>query len=268
MDSSGNNFLHRIAKSANAVRFIEKLVSHIDDDPKLDMINQNYSLRPRKVFITNAVNSDGQTWLEILVNKEDVRAFDLALSPRYRFSWQICIYRCGKLDSLMQCVQHGGNKTMKLILESFELRQKMKILYDSLYNCFDETEDEWFKRDGTRNTLCGPDATLNAEHFIRFIRDWRDHAELDYSVFSTVVKKGFSKTFELLYSVSDALFWNQKDSIPLNEDYGQYIQPEISSYAKSKTIFADLLTICILGEYESWSEHESFEKQRYFRDVQ
>ena len=259
--SSGNNFLHRIAKSPNVARFIENLTSHLNDSPKLDVLR--YDARGKT--IANAVNSDGEMWLEILVTRGDDRALDLALSPHRKFSWELCNFR-DIIKRPIHCAQQKGNQTTRLILSSFELRWKMKELYNSICQSYNETEEQLFQRDGL-SPLCGPDATLNGKRFVRFFRDWEEDANLDYDVFGRVVKNGFSRAFEIFYSVNEAWFLTHEYHITLNDDNDQYIQPEISSEDESETILGDLVTACIVGKSESWFRHGLGEKHRYFRDV-
>ena len=264
VDSTGDNFLHRIAKSANASRFIEKLTSHIDDDPKLD-VNGITGLR-RKEVITNATNSDGQTWLEILINRGDVRALDLALSPRRKFSWSTCIYRCGKIDPFMNCVEQRGDQIIKLIVSSSEFRQRMKMMYDSIHMCYVESEEKLLGED-RMSPLCGPDAALNAKQLIRFINDWKNHTDLDYNIFHKIVKMGFSKLFGLFYPIAKDSFWGGEHFIDLNDDHNQFIQPEISSNTEREGIWADLMTVCIIGQCKTLYRHDFYEKHKYFRTI-
>ena len=265
IDSSGNNFLHRIAKSSNAARFIEQLIFHMNDESRIDVLA--FTRGGFRKHITNALNSDGHIWIEILVNKGNVRALDLALSPHHKFSWDMCLYCSDIIGPLNNFSRQQKNHTATLIINSFHARCEMSQLYSSIcHSSSDEKENELFQCDGL-SVLCGTRPNLYAEQFIRFYHDWKNIANLNHSVFTTVVKRGYSRIFELFYSVNDAWFWNEEDRIWLNEENDQFIQPEISSDVDSETILIDLTTICIIGESQSWFKHELFEKQMYFRNV-
>ena len=265
IDPSGNNFLHRIAKSSNAARFMEKFTSNLNEESKIDVFE--FGVGGFRKHITNAVNSDGHIWIEVLVNEGNVRALDLALSPHHKFSWDMCLYRSDINEPLLHFSRQQENQMAKLIIDSFHVRCKMSQLYSSIcHSSSDEKENELFQCDGL-SVLCGTRPNLYAYQFIRCYHDWKNIANLNHSVFTTVVKRGYSRIFELFYSVNDAWFWNEEDRIWLNEENDQFIQPEISSDVDSETILIDLTTICIIGESQSWFKHELFEKQMYFRNV-
>lgn len=265
----GNNILHQIAKSAHASNFIERLANQdrmSQDTPFLDITNNR--IRP---FLTNSINSDGMTWLEILVNKGDTRSLDQALSPNHKLAWDLTPpynFERDKMESLKDCVQRKGNQIMQLIIETHEETYNMKEIYDGIVYDFQDTEERLLASDRML-LLRQDDAKLNAAKFVRFLSNWspveKDHLRVD--VLSIVVMKGYSRLFELFYIADSTWFWCHKNLISPNDDDGRYIQPELSSMT-SDLISADMIQQCIIGcVNDKFEESNATSQEFYFVDV-
>lgn len=261
-DSSGNNFLHQIAKSENAARFIEKLVSR-SGNPHFDVAHAHIE---SDKLMTEGVNFDGQTWLEILVNKRDLRALDVALSPRHELSWSLQNVDIEKFQKLQDCVFQHEDERLKLIVDSFSDRCRMNEQYYTICSNGWESEDDIFALESTR-CFGWSDAALYAGDFVRFLHDWKDRVPYP-TVVTKVLQRGATRLFELFYSANKGLFWNAMDLVFLNDDNNEYIQPEISSDFDREAVASDFITICVVGQpLHPYSDIHLSTKRRYFRCV-
>lgn len=214
----------------------------------------------------NAVNSDGATWLEILVVRGDSRSLDVALSPKYDLSWQFrlpYLLDWVRLSSLRDCAQKQGDPIIQLIIETFEQSCIMKQIYDRISNCFRETENELLA-DDSMALLQNDDAEMNAARFVRFINDWNGTSHFHSNVWSKLVRNGHHQLLKLFYSAEKSWFWTGEDCIHSNYDDGTYIEPELSSEGHEKLLEADFITICMIGESTFNIGARTISKLNYF----
>jgi hypothetical protein len=237
IDSAGNNLLHQVTiHSIDAARFIEKLATQISEGktPHLDVGNRyNYPKDP----LTNAINSDGQTWLEILVDKGDVRSLDLALSPNRRFACDITqSAKYINISSLKDCIQRTGHPIMQLIVDTFDVIFDMQQILCSVIR---GTAKEQF----TSECMM----PVQVAKFVRFVCDWKKRKHFDDPL-SLTVKRGHPDLFKLFQNV-DKRFWNDTTCVPRNEDRNEYIQPELSSELFSGVDWVDVSNYiaCVIG---------------------
>lgn len=225
--------------------------------------------------MTNARNSDGMTWLEILVIRGDSRSLDVALSPKRSFSWKLRLP--GLLDwsvisSLEERAQRQRDPIILLIIETHDHLCDMKQKY---VNSFWETEEDLFGKDefmfraNDENGNAFNDFKTNATRFFRFVHDWGGTNHLPVNVLSCLVRKGCHIYFKLLFEqVDKSWFFVGEDRIQPNNDDDSYIQPELSSDSEMAMLHATFFTICLIGESANKiSGAMRFNKETYLKGI-
>lgn len=265
-DKRGNNFLHKIAYSSNAARFIKEAgrVSKICPIPEwtLDM-HYTKDLEAAKddnrlLYLTTALNNNGETWLQILVHRGDSHALDAALSPNVGLAWKFASsYVFGKtdLDSLVEAVKKSKNVIMQCIFDSFILFRACNLQCDEITCILPQTEDDLLQKE-SMIVFQGDEAPHHAKLLARFITDWQEHCTHERStlerVCDNIVSNGFSRLFTLLCDADSSLFLNKSYRRWSNEDRNEFIQPELSpindgSYSTYDCLDVDIAMACIIG---------------------
>lgn len=172
-DSSGNNLLHRIASMPNAVRFIKEAgrLSCLDEDEGPE---SKLELGTFRNDLTNQLNNNSETWLQILVKRNDGRALDIALSPNNGMAWELS-YECAlseeNVSSLRDCIQESNNTIMECLLDSFIDFRSLLQQHRTFTFVSSQTEEELFGRKelaGYRN-----DGDHKAKVLTRFVHDYQ-----------------------------------------------------------------------------------------------
>ncbi|KAL7543061.1 hypothetical protein ACHAXR_012566 [Thalassiosira sp. AJA248-18] len=285
-DDAGNNLLHKIASSSNATRFIKDAgkASSIDPAPdwKLDITNLRDEL-------SNSLNKNGETWLQVLVRRGDVKALDAALSPNCGLAWCLSYdyaFRKDQLALLAGSIRDSGEATMQCILDSFLSFRKLNQQCHEIQNYYRQSEADLLQK-----VFRGEDVAFqhdndalheadldHAKSLTRFFLDWHEQPgfNLGGNPFSSLVQKGFLHLFSILYEANDSLFLNESYRIWSKEDRGEYLQPELCSllldgpaYETYDCLEVDVFGACIIGSggpmsQSPMSHHEVKEWERSY----
>ena len=241
-DSDENNILHRIAATLHASDFIREAKRMENIDEKLHFNDTR---------LTCGLNNMGQTWLDILVQRGDTKALDVALSRRVGFGWEMQCLQGIKRALLESSITESGNVIMKCIFDSFVSFQNLMEQYSSFRYDSEHTEDELLKKESMA-VFRGDSALQHAKLLTRFISDWRGCTDRVSSFpLLRLVERGFSKLFKLFFEANKNMFL-EKDVYPTwsNEDRNDYIQPELAPHMEDcssyECIYVDLFTACIM----------------------
>ncbi|KAL3785516.1 hypothetical protein ACHAW5_005270 [Stephanodiscus triporus] len=278
-DDSGNNFLHKIASSSQAARFIKEAgrfsIMNPIPDWKLDLFHY-------KLNLTTSLNNNDETWLQILVRRRDSHAFDAALSPNSGLAWELSIsnrrFPTDKLSSLAESVKDAKDVIMQCIFDSFISFLTLNRQWIAISGCYSESEEDLFHMDSML-ALQGGDASHHAKLLARFLLDWQEHSDRngrECFPFHQFVLKGFFRLFSLLYDADDRLFLNKTYTCWSNENRNEYIQPELSEISNGGSNSSnndwrqvDIATACIVGDNRKSyrSTRQCDESRYYFRDL-
>lgn len=269
-DDRGNNLFHKIASSPNAAGFFEVWgeVSSMRPMPswRLGIRDRAHNRR-----LTNLPNADGETWLQILVRRGDVRALDAALSPHNGLAWMI--FR-DEFDQLSVSINNSGHAIMQCIFDSFIKFRDLLKQYMALDFIGTVSSEEELLQHETFAVFCGEGASHHAKVLCRFYRDWRHHrcGELELcSSVTSLVGHGFFRLFSLLCDAGDWLFLNETYRSWSKEDRKEYIQPELSpdtnDFSSYDCLEVDIFDACIIGnegpryhrKVDTWSKDYYFQ---------
>jgi hypothetical protein len=121
-DEDGNNFLHMIAKSPLAARFIRKAgkmaLSHGNQDIRVKLLDRGY-------YPTKELNNNGEIWLQILVHRGDVKALDAAFSPHHGLGWEHHLFYEDQLHLVADSIKKANNPIMECIFNSYVSFRKL-----------------------------------------------------------------------------------------------------------------------------------------------
>jgi len=270
-DDSGNNLIHKIASSSYATRFIKEAgrVNFINPRPDWDL-----RLFDSDLILSNSLNTDGETWLQILVRRGDVKALDAALSPHCGLAWVLmfpCYFDKDKLALFADSIRDSGSAIMQCIFDSFVSfrsfnEQCQKIQFQFI------PEDDLLQQD-SMTVFRGENAFHHAQLLVRFFLDWRSHSngKLSTNPFTSLIKKGSFNLFSLLYDANDRLFLDETYRLFSNEDRNEYIQPELTTAPDDDSHYeplqADICMACIIGDNGCPSPcmTNSYEKNYYLQ---
>jgi hypothetical protein len=274
-DDGGNNILHKIASSSNAARFIRAAGKFRNMTPKpewyLDIFiyevvkNPNLIGKNKLLNMINAPNNNGESWLQILVRRGDVYAFDAALSPhgglglefaaRYRFYDE-------DINSLAKTVKDSNDVIMQVVLDSFIMFRTLYLqCVDICHIYFLKSEEELLQSE-SMVVFQGTEARHHAKLLARFLLDWEGNTDL--KVRQDLVSNSFSKLFSLLCEVNDGifrLFINDTYVCCSNKDQNEYIQPELSGEYSLERLEVDLAMACVIGKFGKCSDCD---KDRFY----
>ena len=272
-DDGGNNILHRIASSSNAAHFIRTAgrLRNLNPMPEwyLNIFiyevveNPNPNGANKLLHMINAPNNNAESWLQILVRRGDVYAFDAALSPNgglglefasnYRFDDE-------ELNSLAKTVKDSNDVIMQVVLDSFIMFRTLYLqCSDICYSSFSKSEEELLQSE-SMVVFQGTEARHHAKLLARFLLDWEGN--IDLKVRQGLVRNSLSKLFSLLCDVNDVvfrLFSNDTYILCSNKDQNEYIQPELSPVIgefSSECLEVDLAMACVIGKDGKYSDCE------------
>jgi hypothetical protein len=237
VDSSQNNLLHQIAKSDQAVRFIERLACQTQYQNTAAHLNVTKIIdKSTRAPMLQTLNLDGKTWLEVLVENGNSRALDVAMSLHRNLAWFLFpfySYSVGRdrLSSLRKCFRRKGDGILDAIFDTFENNLIMIQISGQMQHVFEKTETELMAYDSMSFLRDdNDDAELNAAKFIRFLSDWKDAKDfeeigLGLDAFFVVAERGYSHLFKLFYQADSSCFWfGDEITARPNHDNNEYIQ--------------------------------------------
>lgn len=247
-DESGNNLLHMIAKSPNAIHFIRdagyySITASKNESGRLHLTGHDNNLLKMQ-------NNDGEIWLQILVRRGDVKSLDVALSPQSGFAWDL-LYTLGDEERqlLATSIKEAKVPLMQCIMDS-------SVSFQTLYDQFNMLIYSG-KKLSTQQVFPGDDAYRGAKLLARFFYDWQNSSagRIDGSNrnFTTLVGDGVFELFELLYEADHRLFPKEEETyfVYSNEDNSEFIQPELAVSRREDQddwLDVDMFTACILGK--------------------
>lgn len=196
IDGDGNNILHRIALSSNAVRFFDEVSRRSllrAKENELKIFDTSIS----KTVMTTEVNTDGDTFLHILAKRSNIEAFDSVLDQKGGLAWDLTHeydLEEDELTSLREYVDITGNAKMQGIIRSFLHLRECKQAFD----CLKRKRDAFPQQPGIVNMV------------IRFYRDWvSKHSGIGgFDPIRNLIKDGCSTLFRLFYEADKDWFWN------------------------------------------------------------
>ena len=275
-DEDGNTFLHMIAKSSHAYRFLRKVgeddyhsykVGGTRDDGNLDLVVYN---KPAM----KELNKNGDVWIQPLVDRGDVKALDLLFSPHHGLAWSDSFHHNEVLSSL----KVSDDPMIKHIIDTFvsfnAIYQQIGALRETHYNKISERSLLNDKRlagfGGDKN-----DARRQAKLMTRFCRDWGGYLkENKYSsylcIFTDTVVKGRFHFFQLLYEADPAFFHMCDYQAQSRKDEGEFTMKELPTsrremYTFDRSISTTLFGACVLGSGIGRIHKDDFEA--YASDV-
>ncbi|MGB2403605.1 MAG: hypothetical protein ACPIA7_09365, partial [Akkermansiaceae bacterium] len=204
-DTDGNNILHKIAMSDHATYFIREARRHKDlkVEERLDVMN---SFR-NELRLTVSLNSKGETWLQILVQRGDTKALDTALSPNVGFGWDLCYqtrFPSEHVQLLKQCIVEHGNALMGCILDAFLTFQTLWEQY-GVFRCR-PSEEESLKNQ-CMSVFIGENALHHAKLLVQFILDWQEGSdEIWRNPLLDLASAGSSRLFQLFFEANGSMF--------------------------------------------------------------
>eukprot|EP00984_Skeletonema_dohrnii_P030927 scaffold22810_cov103-Skeletonema_dohrnii-CCMP3373.AAC.1 len=250
---SGDKFLHMIANSPFASRFIRKLAensryrSFDEDEATLNLVD--YGNRP-----TTELNNNGEVWLQSLVRRGDIKALDVAFSPNCGLAWDDYFFFGDVLELVAGSIKESDNPIMQYIFDAFN---SFRTTYQQL-NALSEssrTSEEALLQDDRLAVFRGGDAKHGAKLLTRFYRDWNDRLSENLRVgriFRELVQKGMARLFQLLYEADQGLFEMDDDyCAESNEDRQQFIQHELRTSKKCdvRTPAINIFNLCVMGSH-------------------
>ena len=258
-DERGNNFLHQMAQSGHITRFIREVGMACCDgemEPILDLI-RSCDEEP----LHSELNNDGETWIQVLVKRRDVKALDAALSTHCGFAWDLCGPEglpTDVIDSLAKSVRESGDPMMKCIFDSFVSFRKIYEQFWKLNFCLVKTEEEVLSSEELAvYREINETAKKSAEVLTQFCRDWCDHpsnrvARIRHQCGDEIILNGCFRLFQLFYE--NELEWFRYDTykVKSKEDRSEYIQRQLCDYQWWKYDDNDenIFTACIVGSDE------------------
>ena len=273
-DESRNNILHKIASSDHATRFIKEAgrVSKLDPSP-----NWKLNLTDYDTNLINSQNNNGNTWLQILVMRGDVKALDAVLSPHCGLAWDLAHIigiRDDEFSSLEKSVKESNDVIIKQVFDSFVVFRTPYQQCNAIKHMHCNSEEDLFKS-GLMHLLQGTDALLNAKRLTRFFNDWQGYNKsfFDDNPFTNIVGHGFSSLFKLLYDADETAFIHKDYSLWSQEDMNQYIQPELLVDWEDAPYFrdADIWTACTIGNngyFHAYEANDNIKRHYYLRSIQ
>jgi len=273
-DEQGNNLLHKIASSEHATRFIREAgrLNNTKQPPdwKLNLTDYDTNLM-------NSQNNNGDTWLQILVKRGNVKALDTALSPHCGLAWELAHFigiRDNEFSSLEKSVKESKDVIMQQVFDSFVAFRTPYQQCNTVKHMYGDSEEDLFKRD-SMHPLQGTDALLNAKRLTRFFNDWQGYNKsfFDDNPFTNIVGHGFSSLFKLLYDADETMFIHKEYSLSSQEDMNEYIQPELLVDWEDAPYFrdADIWTACTIGNnvfFHSYHAKDHTKRYSYLRSIQ
>ena len=266
-DKHGNNFLHMIANSPYASRFIRRLgengyLQENTDDVKLALIDHG---RVR----TTEKNNDGEIWLQSLVRRGDVKALDTALSPHCGLAWDSYFIRGEVIGLLAASIKESKNRMMQCILDEVVSFHTIFEQLEALQFINAKSDDELLQ-DDRLSVFRGGGAKRGAKLFTRFYRDRQERLSQNLMfkrIFRTLVEHGMFRLFQLLYEEDQGLFETDDYTNAPNEDRQQFIQEELRTDKDNgpTSLVTNMFNACVLGSHSVYLYSKDF--QNYARIV-
>ena len=248
-DECGNNFLHQIAKSSHAARFIRKAGrGRYGDDayPMVDFIGGEGSLHYQ-------LNNDGELWIQILIKRKNVKALDAALSPHYGFAWGLVLMCPELIQSLQKSIRESELPMMQFIFDSFLSLSELCRQYSCLRH--DEKTENELLSDEHLVAFREGDASQSAKVLVRYCRDWCHHRSryvVNGNQWLAVefVQSGYFQLFQSFYEADEADIRYRSYYVKSKEDKGEYIQHELYEQDDDEQrgdLEVDIFSACIIG---------------------
>lgn len=264
-DEDRNNFLHMIAKSPFAARFIRKAgnmaPSNSNQVKKVKLMDYGY-------YPTEELNNNGEIWLQTLVHRGDVKALDAAFSPHHGLGWEHHLFFEDRLQLVADSINQANNPIMECIFNSYVSFRKLCTQCKALSFSYKETEEEIFGKQEMA-IFKGDGAQEAAKKLTRFYLDWKDYPTKKlYIRLMDLAKKGWFELFRLLYEADQSIF-EPYSILYSNEDKKQFIHKGLwdkSAIAaigdhghwekEGQGVTVDVFTACILGEHHCLLPYE------------
>eukprot|EP00985_Skeletonema_marinoi_P006234 scaffold2699_cov140-Skeletonema_marinoi.AAC.8 len=248
---SGDKFLHMIANSPFASRFIRKVAensryrSFDEDEATLTLVD--YGNRP-----TTELNNNGEVWLQSLVRRGDIKALDVAFSPNCGLAWEDYFFFGDVLELVAGSIKESDNPIMQYIFDAFSSFRTTYQQLDALSKSSRTSEEALLQNDRLA-VFRGDDAKHGAKLLTRFYRDWNDRLSENMRIgriFRELVEKGMARLFQLLYEADQGLFeMNDDDCAESNEDQQQFIQHELRTSTKCDVRTHCVFNACVMGSH-------------------
>ena len=197
-------------------------------------------------------NKYGQTWLEILVSRENVKAFDAALSPKHGLAWKMISHGItdDKIESLRACVINSRNVHINSIFQAFIKLKDGRRKYDLLIGDRGEHTEEALLANEELASI--KDSSENRRKFIQLCQDVGDHhqARMGMNIFLYFIQQGFVKLFQMFFEDNRERFINFTYHAHSRVNQQEYIQPELSTFHDSYPHLdegVDIISATIIG---------------------
>ncbi|KAL7552189.1 hypothetical protein ACHAWF_015404 [Thalassiosira exigua] len=273
-DVSGNNLLHMIASTSHAVRFIREVGIISFDKGKHDAENE---LNMFDLFNLTSLNNNGKSWLQILVRREDVKAFDAARSPIYELAWYLYSkvlfkdeHLCLLEESIKRVKSRESRVVMQFIFDSFMsfrglLQQYRTLAFLTCKSQHDLLQEEFM------SGFQGEDASHHAAVLARFYLDWRGYKrQVISSPFIGLASRGFD-IFSHFYKANPQIILHETYCVLPDEDQNEYIQPELAISSKKCSTYehidVNVVLACIIGEEGSGSGFRTCDHNFYLHSL-
>jgi len=204
------------------------------------------------VSMVDEKNKNGQTWLEILVCRENVKAVDAALSPKNGLAWKMISHGItdDKIESLRTCVNNSTNVHINSIFQAFIKLKDGRRRYDLLIGDRGEHTEEALLANEELASI--KDSSENRRKFIQLCQDVGDHhqARMGMNIFLYFIQQGFVKLFRMFFEDNRERFINFTYHAHSRVNQQEYIQPELSKFHDSYPHLnegADIISATIIG---------------------
>jgi hypothetical protein len=254
-DEDGNNFLHMIAKSPFASRFIKKAgkMEGCYGEEYVKVTMSDFGFRPSK-----ELNNNGEIWLQILVLRGDVKALDAAFSPHHGLGYATWLFGHNELQLVGDSITGANNRIMECIFSAYTFFRNSYTQFKALVYSSAKTEEELFGEQTELAIFTGDGAEEAAKRLTRFYYDWKGNPtkELNTDVFKFIhlAQKGWFHLFRSLYEADRSVF-EADCATHSNADKQQFIHKELRDKAASKyelqeEVTVDIFHACILGKQD------------------
>lgn len=223
--------MHQIASSDNAASFLHKAAYRYSVLAKSLLNIMRWKFGKSEVSMVEEENKNGQTWLEILVSRGNIKAVDACLSPKNGLAWKMISHGITdyEIESLWECVINSKNVHIIAILKEFIKLKDGKRMYDLLINDRDQTEEALLANEELASIK---DSSENRKKFIQLCQDVGAHhqARMRRNIFLHFIQRGFVKLFRMFFEDNRERFINFTYQAYSRVNQQEYIQPELSTF--------------------------------------
>eukprot|EP00934_Nitzschia_sp_Nitz4_P003879 Nitzschia sp. Nitz4//scaffold167_size49223//10984//18384//NITZ4_007032-RA/size49223-processed-gene-0.31-mRNA-1//-1//CDS//3329538266//3869//frame0 len=239
---NGNYLFHELAKSPCCLTLLKGMakISFQRDYFSFSLLRINTS---RHCLSFDQTNRHGETWLDLVLKRQDLRLIDCLSSPFDGLLWAFVHNTKEENIRRLSLERKEGSLEWALAMENFIFNRTVLDQLMELTNCYRANEAQLLQKPHMGALVNGG----KSQHLLRFVYEWESHTRCSYvrdavrEIMTSTVKHGLFQIFKALVDADEAVL-DVSCTVKFGSTRDDFVQYEIHgiSEKENKSMFGRL----------------------------